>query len=71
HNSFVLFCHFLDLLDRFFGKIVLLLVNNGFVGCDCNSHKTGFGNQMKESEASERKKTQTSLFFHLLFYVPC
>lgn len=44
---------------------------NGFVGCICNSSETGFGNQMKESEASERKKTQTSLFFHLLFYVPC
>lgn len=40
---------------------------NGFVGCICNSSETGFGNQMKESEASERKKTQTSLFFHLLF----
>lgn len=32
---------------------------NGFVGCICNFSETGFGNQMKESEASERKKTQT------------
>jgi hypothetical protein len=30
---------------------------NGFVGCICNSSETGFGNQMKESEASERKKS--------------
>lgn len=41
------------------------------VGCVCNSSETGLKNQMKESKASERKNTQMSLIFHLLFYVPC
>ena len=44
---------------------------NSFVGCLGNSSATGFKNQMKESKASERKNTQMSLIFHLLFYVPC
>lgn len=43
---------------------------NSFVGCLGNSSETGLKNQMKESKASERKTTQQSLFFHLLFYVP-
>lgn len=43
---------------------------NGFVGCLGNFSATGLKNQMKESKASERKTTQQSLFFHLLFYVP-
>lgn len=42
---------------------------NSFVGCHGNSSATGLKNQMKESKASERKTTQQSLFFHLL-YVP-
>ena len=40
---------------------------NSFVGCLGNSSATGLKNQMKESKASERKTTQQSLFFHLLF----
>lgn len=40
---------------------------DGFIDCLCNISKTGFKSQMKESKASERKNTQTSLFFHLLF----
>ena len=40
---------------------------NSFVGCLGNSSATGLKNQMKESKASERKTTQKSLFFHLLF----
>lgn len=43
---------------------------NSFVGCLGNSSATGLKNQMKESKTSERKTTQQSLFFHLLFYVP-
>lgn len=37
------------------------------VGCLGNSSATGLKSQMKESKASERKTTQQSLFFHLLF----
>ena len=40
---------------------------NSFVGYLGNSSATGLKNQMKESKASERKTTQQSLFFHLLF----
>lgn len=42
---------------------------NSFVGCLGNSSATGLKNQMKESKASERKTTQQSLFFHLLFFM--
>ncbi len=38
-----------------------------FVRCFGNSSETGLKNQMKKSKASERKNTQMSLFFHLLF----
>lgn len=39
------------------------------VGCVCNSSETGLKSQMKESKASQRKNTQMSLFFHLLFFM--
>ena len=39
------------------------------VGCLGNSSATGLKNKMKESKASERKTTQQSLFFHLLFFM--
>ena len=37
---------------------------NGFVGCICNSSETGFGNQMKESEASVEKPLNFAPFGH-------
>lgn len=40
---------------------------NGFVGCICNSSETGFGNQMKESEASERKRLKRVYSFTCFF----
>lgn len=38
--------------------------------CLCNPSDSGLKSEMKESKASERKKTHKSLIFHLLFYVP-
>lgn len=38
--------------------------------CLCNPSASGLKSEMKESKASERKKTQTGLIFHLLFYAP-
>jgi len=32
-------------------------------------HQNATNKQMKESQTSERKKTQMSLIFHLFFYV--
>lgn len=44
-----------------------IVQSNWFVRCFGNSSETGLKNQMKKSKASERKNTQMSLFFHLLF----
>src|SRR5574344_758411 len=35
--------------------------------CLCNTSASGLRSEMKESKASERKNTHTSLIFHLLF----
>ena len=35
--------------------------------CLCNPSASGLKSEMKESKASERKKTHNSLIFHLLF----
>lgn len=41
--------------------------NNGLIGVS----ESGLEKQVKESKSSERKNTQMSLIFHLIFFLLC